>query len=138
MDKPILIVDMMFENDKFSQWLGIERVLIEEGRAILKMIIRKDMLNGFDIAHGGIVFSLADSALAFSSNSFGKKSVSIEASVNWTKPLYENDEIVAESKMRSMSNKQAVFDIDVKRGDEIVAIFRGVVYRTSKDWIEEV
>ena len=67
-----------------------------------------------------------------------KKSVSIEASVNWTKALYENDEIVAESKMRSISNKQAVFDIDVKRGEEIVAIFRGIVYRTSKDWIEEV
>jgi acyl-CoA thioesterase len=138
MDKPTRIVDMMYENDKFSQWLGIERVLIEEGRAILKMVIRKEMLNGFDIAHGGIVFSLADSAFAFSSNSFGKKSVSIEASVNWTKALYENDEIVAESKMRSISNKQAVFDIDVKRGEEIVAIFRGIVYRTSKDWIEEV
>lgn len=138
MDKPTRIVDMMYENDKFSQWLGIERVLIEEGRAILKMVIRKEMLNGFDIAHGGIVFSLADSAFAFSSNSFGKKSVSIEASVNWTKALYENDEIVAESKMRSISIKQAVFDIDVKRGEEIVAIFRGIVYRTSKDWIEEV
>lgn len=138
MDKPTRIVDMMYENDRFSQWLGIERVLIEEGRAILKMVIRKEMLNGFDIAHGGIVFSLADSAFAFSSNSFGKKSVSIEASVNWTKALYENDEIVAESKMRSISNKQAVFDIDVKRGEEIVAIFRGIVYRTSKDWIEEV
>lgn len=138
MDKPTRIVDMMYENDKFSQWLGIERVLIEEGRAILKMVIRKEMLNGFDIAHGGIVFSLADSAFAFSSNSFGKKSVSIEASVNWAKALYENDEIVAESKMRSISNKQAVFDIDVKRGEEIVAIFRGIVYRTSKDWIEEV
>ena len=138
MDKPTRIVDMMYENDKFSQWLGIERVLIEEGRAILKMVIRKEMLNGFDIAHGGIVFSLADSAFAFSSNSFGKKSVSIEASVYWTKALYENDEIVAESKMRSISNKQAVFDIDVKRGEEIVAIFRGIVYRTSKDWIEEV
>lgn len=137
MSKASKIVDMMYENDRFSQWLGIERVLIEEGRAILKMTIRKEMLNGFDIAHGGIVFSFADSALAFSSNSFGKKSVSIEASTNWLKPLYENDELVAESTLRSISNKQGVFDIEVKRGEEVVALFRGVVYRTSKDWIEE-
>jgi acyl-CoA thioesterase len=137
MSKASKIVDMMYENDRFSQWLGIERVLIEEGRAILKMTIRKEMLNGFDIAHGGIVFSFADSALAFSSNSFGKKSVSIEASTNWLKPLYENDVLIAESTLRSISNKQGVFDIEVKRGEEVVALFRGVIYRTSKDWIEE-
>jgi len=137
MSKASKIVDMMYENDRFSQWLGIERVLIEEGRAILKMTIRKEMLNGFDIAHGGIVFSFADSALAFSSNSFGKKSVSIEASTNWLKPLYENDVLIAESTLRSISNKQGVFDIEVKRGEEVVALFRGVTYRTSKDWIEE-
>lgn len=137
MSKATQIVDMMYENDRFSQWLGIERVLIEEGKSILKMTIKKEMLNGFDIAHGGIVFSLADSALAFSSNSFGKKAVSIEASTNWLKPLYENDVIIAESTLKSISNKQGVFDIEVKREDELIALFRGVVYRTTKDWIEE-
>lgn len=137
MQKAEQIVSMMYNNDRFSKWLGIERVLIKEGKCILKMKIREEMLNGFDIAHGGIVFSLADSCLAFSSNSYGRKSVSIEASNNWFIPLKENDEIVAESFLKSISNKQAVFDIDVKRDSELVASFRGVVYRTSKDWIDE-
>ena len=136
MDNSNQIVSMMFDNDKFSQWLGIERVLVSEGKCILKMTIRKEMLNGFNIAHGGIVFCLADSCLAFCSNSYGKKSVSIEASTNWFIPLKENDMIVAESYLKSISKKQAVFDIDIKRDDDLVATFRGVVYRTSKEWLE--
>ena len=126
----------MYDNDRFSKWLGIEKVLVEEGKSILKMTIREEMLNGFDIAHGGIVFSLADSALAFASNTYGKKSVSIEASTNWFQPLKLGDEIIAESKLKSISNKQAVFDIDISKGEVLVASFRGVVYRTSKEWIE--
>lgn len=136
MDKANQIVELMYSNDKFSQWLGIERVLVEEGKCILKMTIKKEMLNGFDIAHGGIVFSLADSCLAFCSNSYGRKSVSIEASTNWFIPLKENDVIFAESFLKSISNKQAVFDIDIKRDNDLVASFRGVVYRTSKEWLE--
>ena len=62
------VVDTMFANDYFSQWLGIERVKVEPGHCILKMQIRKEMLNGFSIAHGGIAYSFADSALAFASN----------------------------------------------------------------------
>jgi acyl-CoA thioesterase len=136
MDKANQIVSLMFDNDRFSKWLGIEKVLIEEGKAILKMTIRKEMLNGFDIAHGGIVFSLADSALAFASNSYGRKSVSIEASTNWFQALKLSDVIIAESSLKSISNKQAVFDIDITKDSVLVASFRGVVYRTSKEWIE--
>jgi acyl-CoA thioesterase len=136
MDKANQIVNLMYDNDRFSKWLGIEKVLVEEGKSILKMTIREEMLNGFDIAHGGIVFSLADSALAFASNTYGKKSVSIEASTNWFQPLKLGDEIIAESKLKSISNKQAVFDIDISKGEVLVASFRGVVYRTSKEWIE--
>ena len=136
MDKANQIVNLMYDNDRFSKRLGIEKVLVEEGKSILKMTIREEMLNGFDIAHGGIVFSLADSALAFASNTYGKKSVSIEASTNWFQPLKLGDEIIAESKLKSISNKQAVFDIDISKGEVLVASFRGVVYRTSKEWIE--
>lgn len=129
------IVDKMYKNDRFSQWLGIERVNISSGKAVLKMTIRKEMLNGFDIAHGGIVFSLADSALAFASNSYGKRSVSIEASISWPKALKEGDEIIAESVQKSLTNKTAIFDINIKdNNSETVGLFRGVVYRTSKDW----
>jgi acyl-CoA thioesterase len=69
------IVDMMMASDFFSQWLGIEIIEVKEGSCKLQMTVRKDMLNGFGIAHGGITYSLADSALAFASNSHGQKSV---------------------------------------------------------------
>ena len=68
------IVDKMYQNDAFSQWLGIEVVEVKDGYCKLNMTVRKEMLNGFQIAHGGIAYSLADSALAFASNSHGRKS----------------------------------------------------------------
>ena len=70
---PKRVVNTMMNKDYFSQWLGIDVVLAAPGQSILKMKIRKEMLNGFGIAHGGISFSLADSALAFASNSHGQK-----------------------------------------------------------------
>ena len=78
------VVDRMFNNDPFSQWLGIERLEDGAGCSVLKMTIRKDMLNGFDIAHGGITYSLADSALAFASNGHGRMAVSVETSISHT------------------------------------------------------
>ena len=81
------VVDQMYNNDPFSQWLGIERVEDGEGTSILKMTVRREMLNGFAIAHGGITYSLADSALAFASNSHGIQSVSIETGISHIKPL---------------------------------------------------
>ena len=77
----------MMEKDYFSQWLGIERLEEKEGFCKLKMTLRKEMCNGLEIAHGGIAFSLADSALAFASNSQGRHAMSIETSISHVKPL---------------------------------------------------
>ena len=77
------VVNKMFEEDSFSNWLGIERVLIEQGHCVLRMKVRNEMLNGFGIAHGGIAFSFADSALAFASNSYGKLSVALDCSLSF-------------------------------------------------------
>ena len=129
------VVDTMFENDYFSQWLGIERVTVEPGHCILKMKIRKEMLNGFSIAHGGIAYSLADSALAFASNSHGRKSVSIETSISHTVSLQEGDEIIATAKEESLSNKVGIYYITVTNDGNTVALFKGTVYRTSKEWL---
>ena len=71
------VVDKMINGDAFSQWLGIEIVELSEGCCKLKMIVRDEMTNGFNIAHGGISYSLADSALAFAANSYGTQSLSI-------------------------------------------------------------
>lgn len=132
---PEEVVSKMFDSDWFSQWLGIERVKVEEGSCVLKMMVRKEMLNGFGIAHGGITYSLADSALAFASNSHGRKSVSVETSISHTAQLHEGDVITATAEEMSISNKIAVYHITIKnQEDKTVALFKGTVYRTSKDW----
>lgn len=129
------IVDKMFENDGFSQWLGIERVLIEQGHCILKMKVRKEMLNGFGSTHGGICFSLADSALAFASNAHGRLSVALDCSITFTVAVKEGDVLTCETKELSLTNKTGTYLIEVKnQKNENVAFFKGTVYRTGKEW----
>jgi len=132
---PTRVVDRMYNNDSFSKWLGIERIEDGVGSSILRMAVRKEMLNGFDIAHGGITYSLADSALAFASNSHGIQSVSIETSISHTKPVKEDDILTAKAIEKNLTNKVGVYEIEVKnQNDEIVALFKGTVYRTGKEW----
>jgi len=129
------IVNLMYEDDAFSKWLGIEIVEVKEGFCELKMTVRIEMTNGFKIAHGGITYSLADSALAFASNSHGRKSVSIETSISHTKQCLVGDIITAKAIEKSISNKIAIYEITItNQKEEIVALFKGTVYRTSKDW----
>lgn len=129
------VVDTMYNSDWFSQWLGIERIKVEPGYCVLKMKVRKEMLNGFAIAHGGITYSLADSALAFASNSHGRKSVSVETSISHVESLKEGDTITAEAKEVSLSNRIGIYDITViNQEGKKVALFKGTVYRTSKEW----
>lgn len=128
------IVDTMMKKDLFSKWLGIERVEEGEGYCKLKMMIRKEMCNGFEIAHGGISYSLADSALAFASNSHGRQSVSIETSISHIKPLHPGDILIATARQQSISNRIGIYEVKVERGDELVALFKGTVFRKEKEW----
>src|ERR1700747_2432539 len=130
-----IIRNKMYANDAFSKWLGIEIVKVGEGSCELKMKVRKEMLNGFAIAHGGITYSLADSALAFASNSHGKKAVSVETSISHTQTVKEHDDLIAIATEQHMSDKIAVYQIVVtNQENKTVALFKGVVYRTQKDW----
>lgn len=128
------VFEKMMESDYCSQWLGIELLEIEEGYCKLKMQIRKEMLNGFGTLHGGMAFSLADSALAFASNSYGRVSPLINGSMNYSKAAVEGDILLAEAKVFSISNKKADIDVTIfKEGEEDAFYFmRGTVYRTSK------
>ena len=129
------VVDKMYNNDPFSIWLGIERVKDLAGGSILKMVVRKEMLNGFGIAHGGITYSLADTALAFAANSYGKQCVSIETSISHTSSVKEGDTLLAVTKESSRTNKIAIYDISItNQNAETVALFKGNVYNTGKDW----
>ena len=136
MQNPEGITNTMMAKDYFSQWLGIKVLEVKEGACKLQMTVRKDMLNGFGIAHGGITYSIADSALAFASNSHGQKSVSIETSISHTESLLEHDIIIAEAFEEKCSNKIGIYTIKVTRlaDSKTVALFKGTVYRTSKVW----
>ncbi len=126
------VVDKMISNDSFSKWLGIEVVEVHEGFCKLQLQIRDDMTNGFKIAHGGISYSLADSALAFASNSYGLQSLSIENSISYIKKVIAGDIITATTKEISKSEKFANYNILISnQKDEKVAAFTGKVYRTK-------
>ena len=93
------------------------------------------MLNGFGIAHGGITFSLADSALAFASNSNGKQSVSINTSINHIEKLIEGDIITAIAKQEVLKNKFGFYNVEIKKENQVVALFKGTVFRSENDWL---
>jgi acyl-CoA thioesterase len=124
----------MLSQDAFSTWLGIEILEVAKGKCKVAMTVRKEMLNSMNKAHGGISYSLADTAFGFAANTHGKYAVSIETSINHIEALKEGDYLVAESVIEKVNNKLGFNIVEVKRGDELVALFKGVVYRTSKDW----
>jgi acyl-CoA thioesterase len=129
------IIDAMMAKDYFSQWLGIERIEEREGFCKLRMTIRREMCNGLEMTHGGISYSFADSAFAFASNSRGRKAVSIETSISHIKPLNIGDTITATAMEQSVTNRIGNYYVEVqKETGEIVALFKGTVFRTEKEW----
>lgn len=131
---PNEIVNKMFQNDAFSQWLGITIENVADGTCTLSLVIKKEMTNGFDIAHGGITYSLADSALAFAANSHGRQSVSVDTSINHIETLKEGDKIVAIAREDALKNKFGFYTIEIKKDDKTVALFKGTVFRSDKEW----
>jgi acyl-CoA thioesterase len=134
-NKVTRIIDAMMDKDRFSQWLAIERLEEREGYCRLRMTIRPEMCNGFSIAHGGVSFSFADSAFAFASNSRGRHAVSIECSISHIRPLLAGDTIVAIAEEKSLGNRTAIYEVRVeKEYGELVALFKGTVFRKEKEW----
>ena len=129
------VYESMMENDFCSQWLGIKPLLIEEGHCILDMQVRKEMLNGFGTLHGGMAYSLADSALAFASNSYGRISPLINGNMSYSKSAKIGDVLKAEATVISLGNKKADVDVVItcEGQEEPFYFFRGTVYRTSKE-----
>jgi acyl-CoA thioesterase len=129
------IVNFMFTNDAFSQWLGIERLNVAPGLCDLRMTVRSEMLNGFAIAHGGISYSLADTALAFASNAHGLKCYSVETSISHVKMVEEGDVLSTLVEEKSLSKRIGVYHITVfNQNKEAVAFFKGTVHRSEKSW----
>jgi acyl-CoA thioesterase len=132
------IVQHMLNNDAFSQWLGIELMAAAPGTCTLKMVVRVEMTNGFAIAHGGITYALADSALAFAANGYGPQAVSLETSISHTKPLIAGDVIIAEATEIHRTHKTGLYEVRVHKNETLVAYFKGTVFITSKDWPESL
>lgn len=133
------VVARMYDNDPFSIWLGVDRVEVGIGQCILRMQVTKDMLNGFAIAHGGITYSLADSCLAFASNSHGIQAVSVETSISHTRPVKEGDQLTATATELERSKRFGRYDVRVAdQNNKTVALFRGTVFRTGKPWFPEL
>lgn len=129
------VVARMYDHDPFSRWLGIDRVVVSPGRCVLRMTIREEMLNGFAIAHGGIAYSLADSALAFAANSHGIQAVSIETSITHTRPVRSGDVLVATTEELNRSTRFASYQVTVTdQQQRTVALFKGTVFRTGEAW----
>lgn len=126
----------MMDHDAFSQWLGIEVLEIKEGYSKIKMTIRNEMLNGFGIVHGGIPFSLADSAFAFACNNRNNLSVALDVTITFTKPVHVNDVLIAEAKEVHNGRSTGVYLISIfNQNNDQVALFKGTCFRTGKKLI---
>lgn len=126
----------MMEKDYCSQWLQIEPLVLAQGHCKIQMTVRKEMLNGYGILHGGIAFTFADSAFAFAANSYGRLAVSINGSMTYAKSAKEGDVLLAEAVALNVTYKTADFDVNVMNSEnEIYYRFRGTVYRSSKEVI---
>lgn len=125
--------EYMFEKDLFSQWLGIELTEIKDNYCLIKMPFKSEMINGLGTVHGGVTFAFADSALAFSSNNSGEAAVALNCYINFTKAAKNGDVLTAESILLNDTMKTAIYDITIKnQNDEVVAGFRGTVYKIGK------
>ena len=126
-------VDKMLELDYFSKWMGIELIESRYHYSKIKMQLRREMMNGFGIAHGSITFALADSAFAFACNSEGKITVALDVSISFPKSGKEGDTLIAEAKEINNTNKTGLYLIEVRnQHSEMVALFKGTCYKTEK------
>jgi acyl-CoA thioesterase len=127
----------ILNQDYFSQWMGVSLIEIRENYCLIEMPIRKEMINGLKTVHGGVTFSFAESALAFSSNNTGNAAVALNCMISFTKAVRLGDTLIAESILMADTRKTAVYDITITNQHKVVvASFRGTVYKLEKKVIE--
>lgn len=129
---PQQVADIMLPRDKFSEWLGLQLDEVREGYCRLHYTVREDMVNGFGNIHGGVLFSAADSAFAFSCNSHGRITVALDVSITYTRPARPGELLTVEAQELYLGNKTGLYDIrTTNERSELVALFKGTAYRTS-------
>lgn len=131
------VVQHMTQNDFFSEWLGVQVEEIREGYSRIRLSIRKEMINSFGIVHGGIPFSLADTAFAYACNNRNNLSVALDCSITFTKTINLGDTLVAEAQEIHNGRSTGVYLIAIRNQEQQqVALFKGTCFRTGKKLIE--
>jgi acyl-CoA thioesterase len=129
--------EAMWKEDDASSSLGMMIVDIGAGRATLTMTVQPHMVNGQRIAHGGFIFTLADSAMAFACNSYNEKAVAAQGNITFIRPGRLGDLLVAQAREVSRSGRSGIYDVRVKAGDEVIAEFRGHTRVIAGTWFPE-
>jgi acyl-CoA thioesterase len=122
----VRVAASMYERDNASQGLGIRIAQVAPGAAQLVMTVRADMVNGHAITHGGLVFTLADSAFAFACNSYNMNTVAAGCTIEFLAPSREGDVLTATAREHTLVGRTGIYDVDVKnQNGDTIALFRG-------------
>jgi acyl-CoA thioesterase len=120
------VTQKLYAIDKASQALGIRIVEVRPGSARVSMVVRADMVNGHRICHGGMVFTLADTAFAFACNSHNENTVAATASIDFLAPSHQEDELTAIATEVWRSKRNGIYEVTVTNQDGArIALFRG-------------
>jgi acyl-CoA thioesterase len=121
-----LCADKMYANDRASKALGIEIEIPQAGSAVATMYVRKEMVNGFDICHGGLVFTLADTAFAFACNAYDELTVAGSGSIEFLRPSVRGDQLRAVATEEHRGRKSGIYKVEVRnQEDALIALFQG-------------
>lgn len=125
----------MLNRDAFSAWMNIDVISIDKGTCVLQCITKPEMLNGFDILHGGITYSLSDSALAFAANSYGHKCVSVETSISHLRPVKNNETLTITASEVHRGKTIGIYQVDILNEEQkLVSKFKGTVHISLDLW----
>lgn len=132
------VVNHMIREDAFSKWLGIKVLEVREGYSKTQMTVRGEMMNGLGVAHGGIAFSLADSTFAFACNNRNRLSLALDTSINFLKPIMPGDVLTAEAIEFHNGKSTGLYEVKiVNQNNHLVALFKGVCFRTDKEVVRK-
>lgn len=135
MKTPVEIINAMLDGDRFSEWMGVEIVSIEKGHCVLACTTKDLMLNGHHILHGGITYSLSDSALAFAANAHGYKCVSIETSISHLRPVFKDELLKVEATEIHRGKSIGIYNVDItNKAGKLVSKFKGTVNISRDTW----
>ena len=135
---PEHIVNDLLANDPFSQWIGLKVIKAKKGFCSIECTVNAEMLNGYDVAHGGIIFSVADTALAFSAATFGRTALALDNSISFTRKAKLGDVLTAEAEAINMTTRTGLFNVKaVNQRAETVSVMKGTVYRPGDTDIQK-